>query len=90
MSDADRAHDRASTHDPAHGVDGVDRVDGVFPPDFLWGAATSSFQIEGSTTADGRSPSIWDTFCATPGAILDGSDGTRRATTTVAGPTTWT
>jgi len=76
MSDADRAYDRASTHDPAHGVDGVDRVDGVFPPDFLWGAATSSFQIEGSTTADGRSPSIWDTFCATPGAILDGSDGT--------------
>ena len=46
-----------------------------FPPDFLWGAATAAFQIEGSTTVDGRGPSIWDTFAATPGKVLDGDNG---------------
>ena len=34
-----------------------------FPKDFFWGAATSSYQIEGAVDADGRAPSIWDTFC---------------------------
>ena len=47
-----------------------------FPEGFVWGAATASFQIEGASTEDGRGPSIWDTLCAKPGAILDGSDGT--------------
>ena len=47
----------------------------AFPEGFVWGAATASFQIEGATTEDGRGPSIWDTLCAKPGAILDGSDG---------------
>ncbi|MEU4803197.1 GH1 family beta-glucosidase [Actinosynnema sp. NPDC023587] len=46
-----------------------------FPPDFTWGAATASFQIEGSTTADGRGPSIWDTFAATPGRVRGGDTG---------------
>ncbi|AEI11156.1 GH1 family beta-glucosidase [Cellulomonas gilvus] len=46
-----------------------------FPDGFVWGAATSAFQVEGSTTADGRGPSIWDTFCAQPGRIDDGSTG---------------
>ncbi|WP_367136953.1 GH1 family beta-glucosidase [Saccharothrix sp. HUAS TT1] len=46
-----------------------------FPPDFLWGAATASFQIEGATAADGRGPSIWDTFAAKPGAVLGGDTG---------------
>jgi beta-glucosidase len=46
-----------------------------FPPDFLWGVATSSYQIEGATTADGRGESIWDRFCDTPGKIADGTDG---------------
>lgn len=46
-----------------------------FPDGFVWGAATASFQIEGASTEDGRGPSIWDTLCARPGAILDGSDG---------------
>lgn len=35
----------------------------AFPKDFVWGAATSSYQIEGGTTDGGRGPSIWDTFC---------------------------
>ncbi len=46
-----------------------------FPEDFTWGASTASFQIEGSTTADGRGPSIWDTFSATPGKVLNGDTG---------------
>ena len=46
-----------------------------FPPGFVWGAATAAFQIEGANTEDGRSPSIWDTLCERPGAVLDGSDG---------------
>ena len=43
-------------------------------PDFLFGVATSSFQIEGS--ADQRLPCIWDTFCTGEGNIADGTDGT--------------
>jgi beta-glucosidase len=46
-----------------------------FPPGFVWGVATSAFQIEGATTADGRGPSIWDTFCATPGRVKGGDTG---------------
>lgn len=50
-------------------------ADFVFPSEFLWGTATSSYQIEGSTSADGRSPSIWDTFAKTPGRVLNGDTG---------------
>ncbi|MGY4308849.1 beta-glucosidase [Bradyrhizobium sp. USDA 4369] len=46
-----------------------------FPSDFVWGTATSSYQIEGGATADGRGPSIWDVFTHTPGKIEDGSTG---------------
>ncbi|MFP5392196.1 MAG: glycoside hydrolase family 1 protein, partial [Gammaproteobacteria bacterium] len=47
-----------------------------FPPDFLWGVATSAFQIEGASATDGKGPSIWDTFCSNPANIKDQSDGT--------------
>ena len=46
-----------------------------FPADFNWGVATSSYQIEGATSLDGRGPSIWDTFCATPGKVANGENG---------------
>jgi beta-glucosidase len=46
-----------------------------FPPDFVWGVATSSFQIEGAAHVDGKGESIWDRFCRQPGAIADGSNG---------------
>jgi len=46
-----------------------------FPGSFVFGAATSAYQIEGAVREGGRGPSIWDDFCARPGAILDGTSG---------------
>ena len=46
----------------------------TFPRGFLWGVATSAFQIEGAAAEDGRGVSIWDRYAATPGRIVDGSD----------------
>ena len=46
-----------------------------FPPGFLWGVATASYQIEGAVDEDGRGKSIWDTFAHTPGKTLNGESG---------------
>ena len=46
-----------------------------FPRDFVWGVATSAFQIEGAAATDGKGPSVWDSFCRQPGTIADHSDG---------------
>ncbi|NJM47209.1 MAG: beta-glucosidase [Alkalinema sp. RU_4_3] len=46
-----------------------------FPPDFLWGVATSAYQIEGAAAVDGRKPSVWDTFSQKWGRTKDGKTG---------------
>jgi beta-glucosidase len=46
-----------------------------FPHNFLWGAGTSSYQIEGAVDADGRGESIWDVFARQPGKVLGGDTG---------------
>jgi beta-glucosidase len=47
----------------------------TFPSDFIWGAATASYQIEGAAFEDGRGESVWDRFSATPGKVRGGDSG---------------
>jgi len=47
----------------------------TFPPGFLWGCATSAYQVEGSPLADGAGPSIWHRFVRTPGRVTGGDTG---------------
>jgi len=46
-----------------------------FPVDFVWGVATSAYQIEGAVQEDGRGETVWDVFVRQPDTILDGSTG---------------
>jgi beta-glucosidase len=46
-----------------------------FPKDFVWGAATASYQIEGAAAEDGKGPSVWDAFARKPGAVFEGHTG---------------
>ncbi|MGY4315481.1 GH1 family beta-glucosidase [Bradyrhizobium sp. JR3.5] len=63
---------------PAEAANHAPRRDGAnFPAGFVWGTATSSYQVEGAVNEDGRGPSIWDTFTHTSGKIEDGSTGDR-------------
>ncbi len=47
----------------------------AFPEDFVWGCASSAYQVEGAWNEDGKGPSIWDTFVHTPGRIANGETG---------------
>lgn len=47
----------------------------AFPSNFLFGAATAAFQIEGAAHEDGRRDSIWDAFCRVPGAVINADNG---------------
>jgi len=46
-----------------------------FDKNFVWGCATSSYQIEGAHNEDGKGPSIWDAFCSIPGKIKNNQNG---------------
>ena len=46
-----------------------------FSEEFVWGAATASYQIEGAANEDGRSESVWDMMCRKPGAVFEGHNG---------------
>ncbi len=46
-----------------------------FPENFIWGAATASYQIEGAPREGGKSDSVWDEFCRVPGAVFEGQTG---------------
>jgi beta-glucosidase len=46
-----------------------------FPPEFIWGAATASYQIEGAWNEGGKGESIWDRFSHTPGKVVNGDTG---------------
>ncbi|RVE57844.1 hypothetical protein OJAV_G00203340 [Oryzias javanicus] len=48
---------------------------GTFSEDFLWGVSSSAYQIEGGWNADGKGPSIWDTFSQVPGNIPENANG---------------
>jgi beta-glucosidase len=47
----------------------------AFPADFVWGAATAAYQVEGASNVDGKGPSIWDRFAHTPGRVTNGETG---------------
>ena len=47
----------------------------AFPKEFIWGASTAAFQIEGAKREDGKGLSVWDVFCEKEGAVLNGDSG---------------
>jgi beta-glucosidase len=58
-------------------ISGEIMISFTFPRDFLWGAATAAYQIEGAYNEDGRGLSVWDTFSRRPGKILNNDTGDR-------------
>src|SRR5215475_5836422 len=67
--------DAATTSDLDVATSSGVEVAGRIASPFRWGVATSAYQIEGAVAEDGRTPSIWDTFCRVPGAVANGDTG---------------
>ena len=61
------ANPRAQAETPD--TDRTEKLGGSFPPSFVWGCATASYQVEGAAQEDGRKPSIWDTYSHSPGRV---------------------
>src|SRR5262249_1755149 len=68
-----RLHSRSSRADPSPGRIGSTGM--AFQNGFLWGAATSSYQIEGASSPEERGRNTYDEFCARPGAVFGGHTG---------------
>ncbi len=64
-----------SDADPVRDPDPAAKLGLSFPDGFIWGAATSAYQIEGAAKDDGRGESVWDTFSRTPGRTRGGDTG---------------
>jgi beta-glucosidase len=60
---------------PASGTAAAARLGLSFPDGFVWGAATSAYQVEGAAKEDGRGDSVWDTFSRAPGKVRNGDTG---------------
>ncbi|CAN5720228.1 GH1 family beta-glucosidase [soil metagenome] len=58
-----------------YGLAGMVMSNNAFPDGFVWGAATSAYQVEGAVNEDGRGESIWDRFARVPGRIANGDTG---------------
>jgi beta-glucosidase len=67
-SGAVRAANKEGTRRVAH-------KDATFPKDFVWGAATAAYQVEGAAAEDGKGPSVWDVFSKKKGAVFEGQTG---------------
>ncbi|EAS44404.1 beta-glucosidase [Photobacterium profundum] len=53
----------------------TNKISSAFPDNFLWGAASAAYQVEGAHNIDGKGPSIWDDFSHQPGTTHEGTNG---------------